>query len=370
MKSVFTLFLFILNSFGLVTCHTQFNNNQSELSNSWQSATLSEVGIDTTLISQMQIEIASGTYPNNDAIVIIKNEKLVFEKYYNNYDKAKPHDLASVTKSILSLLIGIAIDENIIADVSHKIHKYFPEHDSLFTAEKKEITIEHLLMMQSGLEWDESSYSFADIRNDVVQLFFQKDPIAFILSKPVIAPPGFSFNYNSGCSNLLGYILKISSKMQVEQFCEEKIFAPLGITDYLWEFLPNNITYTSGGLDLLPRDMAKIGYLVLNKGDWKGKQIVSEDWVEESTAKRIDVRDNELFYGYHWWQFDWNISDIKVESICAIGTGGQYIFIFPSHEMVVVVTGGHERGKTNAPQLLAYFILPAVLGDEKQSQVE
>ncbi len=302
-------------------------------------------------------------------ILIIKEGKLVLEEYFpgetfyhgplTTFNRDIKHNLASVTKSFTSAITGLAIDRGLILDVDQKVFSFFPEFFELRDEEKDKITLEHLLTMTSGLEWDESTYPYTDPRNDVFQIFNQSDPIRFVLNKTVLTGPGTSFHYSSGSTNVLGEIIRKATGVRADSFAGDYLFAPLEITDYQWEELPNNVLYASGDLKLKPRDMAKLGELYLNGGRWKGKQIISEKWVNASIQSYTTaIQDWE--YGYQWWLFTYEVDIEQIESFSASGWGGQKIFVFPDLDMVVVTTAGYY----DEPDLEFHidgFLIPQIL---------
>ncbi len=338
----------------------------------WEIASLTEVGMDETPITQFMNELLNNIEHKIHSILIIKDGQLVFEEYFPGYsfyhgpltefDRGTKHNLASVTKSFTSALIGLTIDHGFIQDVNQKVLSFFPEYNELKNEEKNKVTLEHLLTMTSGLEWDESTYPYTDPRNDLVQLFYQSDPIRFILNKPIVTEPGTQFHYSSGSTNVLGEIIRKATGLRADDFAGEYLFSPLGITNYKWEELPNNVLYTSGDLKLRPRDMAKLGDLYLHEGSWKGTQIISEWWVEASTKSFISALPDWVNweYGYKWWLYTYEINSEQIESFSAKGWGGQTIIVFPSLDMVVVTTAGYY----DEPQLefhIGGLMMPKIL---------
>ena len=375
------VFLFV---FGFnCSCSKENNSKRSlgaigqpqETNDGWQTASISQAGIDSTKLRIMLNKIFDGTYQNIHSVLIIKNGKLVFEQYfpgykfyyqaenfkgeYTNFTSHTIHNLASVTKSITSLLIGIAHDHGYIDSVETKMFNYFPEYASLNDSVKNQITLWHLLTMTSGLQWNEQDIFYSNIKNDIIQLFMVPDPVQFILSKPAIDHPGTKFNYNGGNTNLLGEIIQKTSGLMVDAFAKKHLFEPLGITLYEWVRINPDMVYTSGDLKLRPRDMAKIGFLILNKGVWKSKQIISSEWVVESTRPYVHFNTREG-YGYQWWIKDYALGNVSVHSIAAMGWGGQNIIILPGMEAVVVVTAGNYATRSPNDEIIYRYILPSL----------
>ena len=321
-----------------------------QLDDGWETASITDVGLDETVIAQLMDILLNDMVHMIHSILIVKDGKLVFEEYFSGYafyhgpftefDRETKHNMASVTKSFTSALIGLAIDHGFIQDVDQKLFSFFPENSDLNNGGRDTITLEHLLTMTSGLDWDESTYPYSDPRNDIYQLWQQNDPIRYILNKPIVTEPGTQFNYSSGLTILLGEIIRDASGSRADDFANEYLFSPLGITDYEWEELPNGVLFTSGDMKLRPRDMAKLGDLYLHGGVWRGQQIISGEWVDVSTEFFINASPY-WDYGYKWWLFTYEIESEQIESFMAQGWGGQYIIVIPSLDMVIATTAGY-----------------------------
>jgi CubicO group peptidase (beta-lactamase class C family) len=341
----------------------------------WQTADPAEVGLDARKLDRAVASIRNGTYENVHSLLVVKDGKLAFEAYFPGYTwsysgdqfrgdlvdfgRDTPHNLASVTKSFTSALVGIAIDQGAIGGVDDKVFAYFPEFAHLRDDRKARMTLEHLLTMQSGLEWNEMELPYSDERNDLVQLFMVPDPIAYILAKPLAAEPGTAWYYNGGNTCLLGEVIRQATGQRMDAFAAQTLFAALDITNYEWDMINRDMIHASGNLKLRPRDMAKFGLLYLNGGVWNGEQIVSQAWVETSTRTHVDP---EWFgrYGYQWWQRTYDAGSGEVHAFCAAGWGGQMIIVFPSLDMVVVATGGNYVQEDPVEEIVTRFILPAV----------
>jgi CubicO group peptidase (beta-lactamase class C family) len=200
---------------------------------------------------------------------------------------------------------------------------------------------------------------YSDWENDLIQLFLVPDPVEYILAKPLVAEPGTEWYYNGGNTNLLGETIRQATGQRMDAFAAQHLFAPLGITDYEWDFINPDMIHASGNLQLRPRDMAKFGTLYLNGGMWNGQQIVSQAWVEASTQAYTTLSWGGG-YGYQWWLRSYNLGSEKVDTFYAAGWGGQRINVFPSLDMVVVFTGGNYVDEEPVDEILTRFILPAV----------
>jgi CubicO group peptidase (beta-lactamase class C family) len=348
--------------------------------------TLDEANIDSALIEKAVNDISRGKYKEVHSILIFKDNKLVLEEYFAGHeyiwdapnhhgelvtwDRSMPHEIMSDTKSITSTCIGIAMDKGFVESVHQSIFDYLPEHQHLNTDGKDRITIEHLLTMTSGLEWDEWSAPLSSSNNDIVGIWFSdKDPITFVLERPLQDEPGASFTYSGGNMIVLGEIIRHATEMNIDEFSGKYLFGPLGVDSFdWWEQFENGVFETGGGLKMTPRDMVKIGVTFLNNGVWNGQQIISEQWVEESSIpyggnNGIDVPGTDkkdVGYSYSWWTKTFSVSGKEINMFYAGGWGGQNIFVFPDLNTVVVTTGGTYTSSTRTMALLEKYIIPAL----------
>jgi CubicO group peptidase (beta-lactamase class C family) len=370
------LLLILLCIVWLVSCAPAQPYSVPDLTgDGWQTASLDEVGINEKKIGEAIARIRDNAYQNVHNILIVKDGKLVFEEYFSGYtwdyngDQFRGeltdfgpdtiHNLASVTKSFTSALVGIAIDQGFIEGVNEKVFAFFPEYANLNDERKDKITLQHLLTMTSGLGWNEMELPYSNTTNDLVQLFIVSDPIEYILAKPVVSEPGTKWYYNGGGTNLLGEVIRATTGLRMDDFAEKVLFGPLSITNYEWDHINPDMIHASGNLKLRPRDMAKLGYLFLNGGTWKGERIVSEEWIAESTKDHVSLSGAEG-YGYQWWLKTYHSHSLSVDSFYAAGWGGQTIMVFPSLDMVVVFTGANYVGESPVDEIITRYILPAV----------
>lgn len=340
-----------------------------QLNDGWSTAHVSDVGLNCNLIENLLGQIRNGAYKNIHSVLIVRNGKLVVETYFpgqeedgrhQEYGLDTLHGIHSATKSVNSILVGIAIAQHRIRDVDAKVSTLVPEYSDLFTnREKDEILLKHLLSMTAGLSWAEWGIPYTDPRNDHVAMNRSPDPVRYVLSKRLVTPPGMKFNYNSGISITLGEVIHRASGLRPDEFAEQHLFKPLGISKFQWLKYANGIVQTGGGLYMRPRDMAKLGYLFLNGGRWQGKQIVSEDWIRESTTQQAP----DAQYGYQWWLGRLGAAGRAVTTYGAQGRGGQFILILPELHMVAVFTGWNDdNGLTEQPiDILQRFVIPAAL---------
>jgi CubicO group peptidase (beta-lactamase class C family) len=285
-----------------------------------------------------------------DSVSVARNGYMVVDAYVHPFGPESRHIIHSCTKSIISALVGIAIEEGNIEGVQQPVLDFFPERTAAhLDANKEAMTLEHLLTMSTGLECKDSYlYRWRGLR----QMRQSQDWVQFVLDLPMAEEPGTRFEYCNGVSFLLSAIIQETTGMSASVFAEKHLFDPLGISDVEWPSNPQGITIGWGELYMRPHDMAKIGYLYLNKGQWDGKQIVPSAWVEASTRKHISATLQDG-YGYQWWVTDEGI-------YMALGYAGQFIFVVPARDMVVVFTSELEERDFYVPQrLLNEFIIPA-----------
>lgn len=341
----------------------------------WVCTDLEDEGIDKEKIAAFMSRIVQGKHNDIHSVLVAKNGRLILEEYFATQGKRfgpfvtsvfrdKTHHLASTTKGILSTLIGIAIDLGKIKNVDEPIFKYLPEYAHLFTEEKKQIQIKHMLTMTAGLKWEQFQYPWDDPRNNGAAMWKCEDVNAYVLERPQDAEPGEKYTYSNGLPIVLGAVLKNSCDMDVDKFAEKYLFGPLGISEFLWTRYPDGSLETDGGLALRSRDLAKIGQLYLNHGKWEGKQIVSEDWIQESTKREITLKGMMGWgYGYKWMQVELKYNEGVIHSYFVPGDGGQILSVFPELDMVIVFTAGtyDSDAKTACYNMIYRYILPALL---------
>jgi len=342
----------------------------------WQTASLDELNIDSApLISLMNsINTNEFGYRFIDSIVIIKNNKLVFHEQikdeldftddWSNNKNVDLHILNSVTKSFTSALIGIAIDQGFIPNVDVKVLDYFQHKsfDKNWHTSKSDVTLKNWLTMRHGFLWDEWNISYLDSSNLNSQMNNARDPIQFLLDRPMLTIPGEEFTYSTGVSFGIGRLLQHATGITVTEFMKQYLFEPLNITSFdTWKL--DGQLHTGSGLYLNSRDMAKFGQLFLDKGQWQGQKIISESWVTESTAQLID--NGNWGYGYQWWMTSYFVNNEKLNTYYADGFGGQYIFVFPQVNAVIVITGSayeaSQREQRNLTYILEHHILPILI---------
>lgn len=341
---------------------SQNANMPVQLEDGWTTANMNDLGIEKAGLIKLIDSIHAQKLINTHSVLIAKENKLIFETYFDGFNADIPHDLRSASKSISSAIIGIAIDENIIESVDEKLYDFLPkEYQYTRDSLKSKISLKDLLTMSSGM----------DVNNLASEDYYQgpnnsKSWLTAVLEAPMKNEPGTYTDYGSANPFLLGVCLDERLGKPVESYMNEKLFAPLGITNYINQTDDTKARpYFGGGMLLTPRDLLKFGQLYLDKGKWNGKQVISQKWVEESTRKHVQLQDarDKNEYGYLWWHDTYVVDGKSIKSIEARGAGGQFIFILPELESVIVITSGNFRNrKGNQPRdILKDYILPAMM---------
>lgn len=334
-------------------------NMPKQLDDGWETAQIENYGIGKRNLQQLIDSINAKKLINTHSVLIAKENKLVFETYFDGFNINIPHDTRSASKSISSAIIGIAINDRIIGSVDQKLYDFIPqEYQYTKNPLKSKITIKDLLTMSSGLDVNDKAYE---------DYYQQSDNwLKTVLEAPLAKDPGSYTDYGSANPFLLGVSLNERLDTSLELFMEEKFFSPLGITNYVLNTDDTEeIPYFGGGMLLTPRDFLKFGQLYLNKGNWKGKQIIPESWVEESFKKygRLQDYKDKNEYGYLWWHDTYIVNGKEIESIEARGAGGQFLSIIPELETVVVITAGNYRNRkgNQSREIFEAYILPSMV---------
>ncbi|MCW0235565.1 MAG: beta-lactamase family protein [Ferrovibrio sp.] len=348
----------------------------ADLKDGWDIATPQSQGMDAAPLCDIGARFEGWKEANAHAVLVLRHGKLVYEKYFAGEDQewgkwsigmiqhnaGRLHDVRSISKSVVSLLTGVAVDRGWLS-VDQSVFAFFPEHADLRTPAKDRITIRHLLTMSSSLAWDES-LPYSDRRNSETAMNNAADAARYVLEQPMWrSEPGDNYNYSGGSAVVLAEILrKVSGGMDITMLSKTLLFDPLGITDFEWAVW-NNRPVIASGLRLRPRDLAKVGQLVLDGGKWQGRQIVSEKWIADSIAPQINGQ-SPFFYGYQWWLGRSLLDGRQVDWAAGFGEGGQRVFIIPEFDIVVVLNFGlYGRGLQAyvGPSILNQHVLPAVV---------
>ncbi|MBN1938572.1 MAG: alpha/beta fold hydrolase, partial [Candidatus Aminicenantes bacterium] len=344
------------------------------LPDGWECGDLEKAGIDPEILFPLLQRITRGNFADIHSLLIVKDGKLVLEEYFatngrrfgpfvKRLFRSRPHHLASTTKAVLSALCGIAIDQGLLKNVDEPIAGILPAYARSFAGKKTAITVEHLLTMTPGWDWEQFRYPWADPRNNAAAMVDSQDVISYVLERPLGAEPGSKFNYSNGAPVVLGEILKNACGRDLDRFAECVLFGPLGIAAHPWTRYSDGTLETDGGLALPSRDLAKIGQLFLDKGEWSGRRLLSEAWIRKSTRPRLSLGGSRDWkYGYYWMQVELKEKDRTINSFFVPGDGGQLLAVFPDMEMVIVLTAGNygPDPKTVGFLMIGNGILPAV----------
>jgi len=321
---------------------------------------LEEAGFASDLGERLDAGIRSGLLHNVHSVVLMRSGRLVLERYYEGSDQSGGqalgfirfgagtlHDLRSVTKSIVSLLYGIALERGAVPPPEAPLYAQFPDYADLAEPARGGILIEHALTMSIGLEWDET-ISYADPANSEIMMERAPDRYRFVLERPIVHPPGTRWRYSGGCTALLGRLIEKGTGQKLPEFAAEVLFKPLGITTIAWRQGRDGVHSASGGLRLLPRDLAKIGQLVLQHGVWKDERIVPESWIAASIKPVLPTGDG-LEYGRQWWLGTGSVPALNGPQrwFAGFGNGGQRLWLMPSAELCCVVTAGNYNQPGN-----------------------
>jgi CubicO group peptidase (beta-lactamase class C family) len=326
-----------------------------------QTASVFQFIKDSSAFFNLMEQVIHQEFGRIESLLILKDNKLIVEEYFYGYDRTQIHNIHSCTKSITSLLLGMVLEHHKNIKVDQPLFSFFPQYDSLKTEEKAQITLKHVLTMTAGFQEEES---LEDHEPD--------DQLHYILSLPLETKPGETFEYSNNGSDLLGVVINSLEGKQANIYAVENLFNPLGISKYYWE-TENGLLHCHSDLYLLPRDMAKIGLMVLNDGKWQNKQLVSEEWIRESTKPHVP--ESKFFdYGYQWWHRSkqnkswWRDpvqgSKNEHDMFLAMGYGGQYIMVIRDLNMVIVTTSSdynedNGMGHQKVPMVIEE-IIPAI----------
>lgn len=328
--------------------------------------TPNEVGFDPKILDSLTQSILDEKYPNVHSVLLWKDGKLFFERYFYGYNSTTSHELRSATKSFDSALVGIALGKKLIPSVDTPVVDLLPlavPPYKNFDSRKEKMTLSDLLSMRSGLACDDYDPKSPGNEQNV---YDKPEWVRFAMDLPMAATPGTVAHYCSAGPLIAGRIVEHASGQSVLQFAEANLFKPLGFSGYRWPYqtVKTNVN-TYGELFLRPRDMLKFGILFADGGVWQGKQIVPADWVRRSTTPVTQI--GSKTYGYFWWHQKFSVQvngeTREVDTILATGNGGQKIFIVPQYRLVAVFTGGNYNSERDTPpnEIMPSIVLPAVL---------
>ena len=332
------------NLFAVTACFCMFNSCLKEdpikvpfqtfapveMADGWKIATPTDVNIDEEALKDIYRWVhESDELWQIRSLLVFRNNKLVAESYMkNDRDRTTPGAVWSCTKQIVGILTGIAIENNYIESLTDPISKYLPQ---TLNTDKSQITIENLLTMKSGINF----------RNDPPfgesGKLLRKIPVNsldFILGLNMVSTPGTKFNYNDGDSHLLSVIIQKRTGETLRDWAKEVLFDKIGINRLEWHTYKDGITMGCFGILTTPRELAKIGQLILNEGKWGNEQIVSSEWISEMTSSKVfdvEPKNSNMAFGYQWW------NDTERNILIMRGYGGQFVFINESKNLIVVI---------------------------------
>ncbi len=340
----------------------------------WQKITPAEAGFGAGVGENLDQAVKDGSLPNLHAVLVIRHGKLVLERYYDGiderwgsslghlvFDAETKHDLRSVSKSIVGLLYGIALDAGQAPALDTPIIDSFPEYKDLAAdPQRRRMTISDALTMRLGTEWNED-LPYNDPNNSETAMELSKDRYRFVLDRPFVTEPGARWHYNGGTTALLAEVIERGSGQSVFDFAKEKLFTPLHIEDVEWIKGSDGEFAAASGLRMRPRDVAKVGQVVLNQGQWEGKTLISQSWLNEAFIPRTRI-DEHLEYGYQWWLGD--LRESGKPWMAAFGNGGQRLILVPGLDLAVVITAGNynQPDSWKLPvQVMTAYIIPALV---------
>jgi len=330
----------------------------------WVVAQAAAEGFDAPrLQAQISAMMASGA--NLHGVIVERHGKLVAEAYGRGKDRVVNslfahtrqfgpedlHDARSVGKSVIGLLVGIALQEGRLPGLQTPVLDLYPELGDLATPPRKAITLEHLLTMSSGLRWQEGGEG----HDDEHSLMWAWSPVRKVLSHPQAAAPGAIFTYNSGGTVVVADLLARSTGRPWKDYARKVLFEPLGIRDWAWkgDCFGRPMSYT--GLRMRPRDLAKLGRLVLDRGRWQGRQIIPASWIDASLKPRLATGFEDTRYGYFWWTGTASWKGRQLPWAAAFGNGAQRIYVVPDLDLCLVITAGAYGNLPVAHQVQGFF---------------
>ena len=325
---------------------------------------ISSESFNKNLIKTLKGNINEGVFKNISSVIVIKDGKLLIEEYFNGETRDSLHDPRSAGKSFSSTVTGIAINEGYLKNEDQALKEFYSvnSYDN-FSSSKENVSIKDLLTMSSVFDGnDDDGNSPGNEEN----MYPTSDWVKFVLDLPVSRTrPKDEWHYFTAGVVLLGDILNKTVPRGLEKYADQKLFKPLGITKYKWQYTPQNVPNTAGGIRMNALDFAKYGQLYENKGKWKSKQLIPEGWVTKTFAKykSIPGRKDE-FYGYLFWNKTYTVNGKPYETFYCAGNGGNKIYIFPDQHLVIVITAtayGAPFAHSQEDKMMTDYILPALV---------
>ncbi len=328
-----------------------------------------EAGFAEDLVARLDAKVADGTYKNAHGVLVARDGHLILERYYSGPDERwgellgdvqfapdMKHDLRSVTKSIVGLLYGIALDRASVPALDDILVDHFPTYDDLAgDPARRKITVRHALTMSMGLQWDES-LSYRDPRNNETGMNMAPDRYRYVLEQPIVSEPGSRWTYNGGATALLARLIADGTGVPLLDFARQHLFAPLGISVVEWITGSDGEPIAASGLRMRPRDLTRIGQLMLDGGLVDGQTVVPKAWLESSVTPQVDTGEG-LDYGYQWWLG--KLLGNGKPWMAAFGNGGQRMMLTPSLNLIITVTAGNYNAP-DAPKVPTGIITDVV----------
>ena len=334
----------------------------------WRTASPDQVGIPTSVLARVDQRIASGTWRGLSSFLVVRRGYLVRETYFAGSSRDDVHTMQSVSKSVTSLVTGIAWDTGSV-EVDATVLKVLPRYaDASSDPRLPRVTLRHLLEMRSGINFYENPYPGSPLETLNNS---RGDWVRIALEQPFNAEPGARWQYNSGGVIALGAAVAEASRTAFNALARERLFTPLGISGQYWYVSGYDATvHTGGGLYLRAIDLARVGYLVLKQGQWDGRQLVSSDWLSRSTAPVTTAASQfggiSVDYGLLWWMapIDPTVStaDVSNRVLIAAGNMNQFLFVVPSRDLVVVNTGSSNDSFGVTVDFVVRELIPAISG--------
>lgn len=356
------LSLYLFSSLSLAD--TVSSAQVKKLGDGWAVSTPAAAGFDESKLKSLEQMATSGELHNIHSILIEHDGKLIYEKYFSgpdmrwglsfgediNFQYDTLHDIRSITKSVTSASLGIALEGKYEEALQTPVLEYFPHLKDKLGKGADQVTLKHALTMSAGLQWNEMDEPYTSFKNDEIKMSLYADPVSMVLARDAVTPPGSTWYYSGGLTQVIAGILTKLVDMPMDKYTEKVLFEPLGIKDYRW-MGPRVWEYPSAasGLRLTARDVAKVGSVYLNDGKWNGKQIVPLEWIKLSTQRYIENipwGDGFASYGYGYqWYTGKAFKNNNMRVIRAIGWGGQRLLLFPELDVGIYVLAGNYKGE-------------------------
>ena len=317
-----------------------------------------DVGADEANLQALSERLSNHECKRIDSFLLLKDGKLILERYQNGYTPTKVHDIASITKSVTSLLIGIAIDRGHIPNVDQRVSEYFSNtrYRDAWPDDKRSITIRHLLTMQHGIECDD----YADPNMKRFKKWLQsEDRIAAVLRLPMSCEPGKETKYCTASTQLLRRVIEEATKQSVESFAREVLFDPLEMKSFQWERSRRHGASMGFGAKASPRDLAVLGRMIEQSGEWNGQRLLSANWLRESFRRRGTLLN--IDYGYLWYSEHYTVGGRNIQSRLALGHGGQFLILFHKLRSILVMTASDYSQEFDFYELIRNYVLPVCL---------